>query len=892
LEKDALRLAVVLFAFFLSLTVYAAESQAEAQTKPTQWDQMSEDDLRILQVKLGQFELDDVITAYQLSDGLYIPLGLFSQITGLAIKVSPDKGFAEGFILDENRHFILDVSRREITVSGKTSVLDRNSIKLRQDDIYLNEAVYRKYFPVKLDIDLYASYIFIKPTEPFPLQQRKEREERIDKIKSRHTLAQRNYPEVATDYKPYDIPFIDQTVGLNFKQDKDGNNSAQLNYSTYLTSDLANMESSLYMSGDNDDPFQNFRLTFSKHDPDAGLLGGLQATEYSFGHVNLVGSSLVTNNHTGLLGATVSNFPTSQQLDFDKHTFRGDLLPGWQVELYQNNTLIGYLTEQDTPASDPSRTQYYESGQYVFEDIPLLFGNNYFRLVFYGPHGETREENYNFVLNQSLTKAGQYHYRVGLAQDNTLPGSHAQVHYDYGINKYLTAQANVSTVPLQDGQHDYLTVGMAGFTNSIFAKLNSVTDTAGGSALDLTAQTRFLGINLSLGYSALDNFISEVYNFPTDKLINTSNIRLDTAIPQSFLPRLPITFEYKSQEFESGKTHNEFSNRISSYARRIAITNELKQIDDSSTGSSQTGLLQISSHQYRYTIRGDIYYQIQPESQVNSIALNYTGKNLGPYYFDLGISHTTDYDQYLFGVHKTKGDYAFDINFSTKTNGEIALTTSMSMNFGYERRKDEWFHTSRPIASKGAAILDVYLDQNGNNKRDPEETGLDNVTIEVNGVRKPEKTGTDGEIMLTELPVYQHVDFSVASDSLADPLWIPKIEGVNAVLRPGYVLEYSFPVMETGEVDGTVFLQEKNGKTKPVGDVELEVIDDKGKIVSKAKSAYDGFYVLSKIPVGEYMIRVSEEQLKRLGIRATKQSIKLSSNKLFINGVDFIVQRK
>ena len=123
-----MRIAVFLFAYFLCLAAHAVEPQVQTQAKPIQWDQLSEDDLRILQVKLDKYELEDVITAYQLADGIYIPLGLFSQITGLAIQTSPEKGFAEGFILDENRHFILDVARREITVSGQTSILGRSSM--------------------------------------------------------------------------------------------------------------------------------------------------------------------------------------------------------------------------------------------------------------------------------------------------------------------------------------------------------------------------------------------------------------------------------------------------------------------------------------------------------------------------------------------------------------------------------------------------------------------------------------------------------------------------------------------------------------------------------------------------------------------------------------------
>ena len=63
-------------------------------------------------------------------------------------------------------------------------------------------------------------------------------------------------------------------------------------------------------------------------------------------------------------------------------------------------------------------------GQYDFNDIPILFGRNYFRLVFYGPQGQVREQEEVFELGQALTQKGKHYYRA-LASDNENGGSRA-----------------------------------------------------------------------------------------------------------------------------------------------------------------------------------------------------------------------------------------------------------------------------------------------------------------------------------------------------------------------------------------------------------------------------------------------------------------------------------
>ncbi len=64
---------------------------------------------------------------------------------------------------------------------------------------------------------------------------------------------------------------------------------------------------------------------------------------------------------------------------FETIDFRGDLASGFEVELYRNDTLVG-------------STRDAVNGQYEFRKVPVDFGLNVFRLVFYGPQGQRRED--------------------------------------------------------------------------------------------------------------------------------------------------------------------------------------------------------------------------------------------------------------------------------------------------------------------------------------------------------------------------------------------------------------------------------------------------------------------------------------------------------------------
>lgn len=880
-------LITVLFLFCVA-SLNAAENPLKEN--PLKWETPNDDDLRILQVKLDKFLLEDIVTAYQYKEGIYIPLGLFSQAVGLAITVKPEKGIAEGFILNEDRRIYLDVSRNELTISGVTSKLEHKDVKLYQDDIYLHESVLEKYFPLKLNIDLFSLMLKVDPSEPFPLQEKIAREDRVGKIRSQSSIRERGFTKYTSEYKDWDYPFIDTSMGLIYRRAQDGTVFSDLNYTTYLTSDLGKLETAAYISGNSTSFINNSRITFSRHDPDAGLLGDMKAREYNFGYVNLPSVNNISQHQSYLPGAVVSNYDLNQQASFESHTFQGPLLPGWEVELYQNEVLIGYVS---VPVN----------GEYIFSDIPLLFGNNFFRLAFHGQHGEYKEEKYTFILNNTLTRSGEFHYRIGAVSELGAAQPRIQMQADYGLNKNLTIYANLISLNLDEGagnyvNHSYMNLGVAGFLNYLYARTGITQDSSGGSMLDMAMQTRYASTNLSLNYAMLDDFKSEIYT-ESDPVVNSSGVRIDTAIPKTSLPRLPVSLSYNQDSFLTGGYKNEISNRISLHTKEIAVVNEIVDVSSTVGGLNATsGTLSLSAHRFSYSLRGDINYNISPASGLNSLSVSYTAKNLGPYSYDIGLSQFPATDsvpysvmQYVFGVHKRSNIYTYDLGLGYKTDGEVSFNTSMSINFGYDKKKNNWKMSSNPMASKGAASINVFLDENYNGVRDPDENGLKDIDIEINGVRRFVKSDEDGHVFLTDIAAYQNIDLSVSIDSLLDPLLIPKVKGYRSVYRPGHIHEYTFPIILTGEIDGTTFIKNK-GKTRNVGDVELELVDANNKLIKTIKSAYDGFYVISQVPAGTYTLRISEDQKNRLNLLAEDKTVTLTPDEMFISGSDFVINVK
>ncbi len=841
-----------------------------------------DEDVRILEIAVGSFTLDDVILAYQDGNTTLVPLGLLSDLLDIAVVTDPAGGTAKGFIIQEDRTFFLDTSRTEVVREGKIEKYDPNRVHVLPDDIYVDSQLLARWYPIRINVDLFASRLTVISDEPLPFEQRLERERRIAMVRSRLERQEIEFPRHYEPFKMWSVPFIDQTFRVSTRKTTDGETLYPWRYTTYATSDLLKHEASMYLDGYEEDALENFRFTLGRKDPEGELLGALRAREYAVGSVLEPSQKLLTRPGKQQPGIRLSNFPLTRQEQFDSQTFIGDLPPGWQVELYRNNTLIRYQ-------------QRGIEGQYRFENVPLLFGSNYFRLVFYGPQGQSRVEEFRFELGDSLTPPGQHNYRATATQDET-EGYRGVAQYSVGLNKNITAAASLTSIPLfiadQSEQHNYLQAGLLTYWKAFFFTLGGVDDTEGGSAIDWSFQTRYKSTIFKFEETYLDDFVSEVF-LPTQAPIERRTFaRLDTAIPPTFLPRIPITFGYERDNYENDGYFQRFTNQISMQGRYAGFTNDLTWQETTTASELFNGIFAISYNTTRYGLRGTLNYEMKPRDELTNAALTMDIRQLGVYQLSFILNHSLDQDvtQYTVSASKPVGKYALTLLGRYGTDDTYEVGVAFNVSLGQDPRTSNWEFDARTLASLGSVSAQVFLDTNQDGLLDEDEEPLPNVAFDVNNGRQRVRTNEQGVAFLTGLPSHTPANIQVAKSTLEDPLWVSTIEGVRIVPRPGQPIQLDFPIFMTGELDGTVFF-ERDGRTTGAGRVRLQLLDQKGRIVTTTTTAYDGFYVMSNIPVGKYQVRVAPDQMEALQLQTTTAlPVEIRSDELFVSGADFILK--
>ncbi len=81
--------------------------------------------------------------------------------------------------------------------------------------------------------------------------------------------------------------------------------------------------------------------------------------------------------------------------------------------------------------------------------------------------------------------------------------------------------------------------------------------------------------------------------------------------------------------------------------------------------------------------------------------------------------------------------------------------------------------------------------------------------------------------------------------------------------RPGKLAMVDFPVQIAGEVSGTIYLL-RAGTRREAGGVELELLDGRGEVVARTRSAADGFYDLDRLAARTFIpCVVAPEQAAR-----------------------------
>lgn len=860
----------------------ATEPSAPSPAGPAvPYSERSEDEVLLMALRLRYQVLSESFPAYPTRDGLLVPLGALCHALDLGIRVDPRQATAEGFVITESRTFRLDAARERAELAGRALPYLPAQVEVHPDDIYVDTRLLAQWLPLDFQVDKFGAVLTVTPREPLPIELAKARAKGFSPASGR-SGDRRTYRDLDDPYRWIEVPMVDETLGFTYS--KGGDPALQMQSSTFAAGDILKMTGKLFVNLSQDGD-AIVRGSLGRTNPDPVLLGPLRARQFVLGDLLDPGLPMVSAPTAGT-GALVTNYPENAWSQDQKRTFRGDLPNGWQVELYQNGALVGLQTSQ-------------ADGTYEFRDVPLIFGWNDFRLAFYGPQGQRRDERFHVDAEQPLAPEGEFRYLALAERPYGLPGGRGQLLGAYGLSARYSAFAAVASVNLPGSSERYGIAGLQANWGVLTGKFTATAQQGGGRAEELSLGTRIGSLSLQLKRDELqDGFFSEPFLPSPTFLRSRTSLDLSAALPSQELPRVTLGLGAQHDAFVNGGTQDRLIPRVGFSISGWYVNNftliQRNAFPGAPSSLIANGDLLASRRLGSWGFRGEATYSLDGTQgrRFQSLAAYVDTLRFQPWALQVGVLRSLQGGgtSVLGSATKSFGRLGISLNASWSTESHWTAAVAIRVNLAREPRTGAWEALAQASALQGAASGAVFLDANANGQPDPGEAPLARAGFLLNGMPQATRTNDRGVAFLRALPTDQYVRIAAAQQTLEDPFMQAPAEGWRFLPRPGHTTLLGAGVIQTGDINGTVYLAGPAGKRALPG-MELEVVGPEGQILARTRTAYDGYYDLGGLPPGEYQLRLAAEDLKALGLKApVPRPVTLKPSGTELDGVDWVLE--
>jgi hypothetical protein len=899
---------------------FAAADQFIDQIQPEDvraqkyFDNIPDGETLLLEIRLGKLMIERPVAAIKQGHDVMISLADFIAAADFAIKVDSITGKADGWFIRESQPFHLDLKAGKVMANKKTFDITAGDIQVQDNDIMVKGQVLARWFNFYLVTNLARQGLDVASPQKWPY------EEKVDRIKlSQHKeyiLPPPALPLQDDPYKQVTIPNIDVSLTQTYNRAPAGPDSPPITKQTHYTmqaaGDFAGETNEIVASGTNQDKIDSVRETSGKTSDDPVLLGPLKARQYQFGDVDVVNVPYATTG-AGEAGVHVTNKNPFSTYDTTTN-ITGDATPGWDVELYRNDSYIGLVTA----GSD---------GRYLFKDVDLFAGENIFRIVQYGPQGEQKESTKTINVSPTLSGVRGGAYDVSVSAEDTqtyLKGQkedanpdrgkpHLAATYEQQVADHVSLQGGVQILQQQGRERAYVEDGTIVTAGKTILNANTVIDNDGGWTAIGEVRRSFGDQSLlgSLQYSS-QNFD------PSNGGQTPSNLTLRGVargpIPVNFGTR--PTYQYESDITQGGGGVDTIQNKLdlSTKLGQLFFSNSLTDTIEHGAPATSSTTVPVAipvpgssvpapaasgngeTTKGTFTVRGTALgvlwrtaasYELRPLQELTEYAIN-LNKNINP---KLAAEAGLKYDP---TNHYTIGDMSLDwlgdhatISPTVSYDSLGAFSALMQVRFGLSRNPYTGAATmsGRTESDKGGISALVYLDKDGDNRFSPGDELLEGVTVEAIHSRLEAETDKNGEAFIYNLPTNTITDVVVQESSGMDPSWVSGFAGISVRPRPGYITRVEFPMHISGEVDGTVYANMAVGKPRILKDIHLMLYDGDGKVVMSTVTGYDGYYLFERIPPGLYYLMADEDDTKNNHVsRPAPQKIDIGYKGTIIDG--------
>jgi hypothetical protein len=909
---------VRLLAILLALSCFGSHA-LRAQDEPPLMHLVERPESQAIVVSLvmNGTSIGENMIVYRDQDRLMVPLNGVMTALELAITADPERGTASGYFINEDRRYELDLATGRARFGTKEFALAPGQVERQLTDIYVDAALFTVWFGIRFHLSMEDLSVLVSSIELLPVQERLERERRRSGV--RRPGLPGEYTVIEPPPRWIDWPFIDTDIELSTNRDQGGRMTQQGQYTSVVTGQLGGLDYDMAANGTflGSDDTSTLRATIGRRDPRGGLLGPIDAKEALVGDVSSPTLPLVSDSFAGR-GATLSTFPLHRLSDLQRVTLRGDLPVGWQVELYRGGDLIDFQTS----GSD---------GRYEFINVPTIPGLNAFKLIFYGPEGQRREEDRPIFVSAATVAAGETGYRVLFNQQNTdLLGGHPPAQpvvtpftrfdvlarnpqdvatqannganrfigeVEHGLSDTLSLNGAVSSIPAGNNTStEFVQTGLRSSSFGALTTLDLATSSDGGIAYGAGAQSQFGTTSWLLSYNRFQNFVSQrsfdiTINQPLEA---RTTARLYGVLPDFALGRMPFDVGAIYGQARNGEDHLELNERLSNFIGRFTVGAETQAHIASGLPTQTVEIFRVGTQFGKVGLRGEALYDVTPTAElaaaqvISDFAVKPTlNLRLGVTEIETRPQET----QFTVGAAAPLKNALLGVDFNVSTRSDFSVLFKISFSFGVEPRHDSPIFRGESFARTGGVSPIAFLDRNGDGVFGPGDVPLPNVRFRGESSMFKGQTDQGGTTLITGLDAYQETPIALDIESLEDPYWKPADQKIAVLPRPGSVVQLNFPVYETGAIDGTVEV-ERAGQRVALPGIRLQALDANGKVAAQTLSGYDGSFFLEGVRLGRYILRVDPNQLARLHLAAPEpQAIALSLDKPTISAGTIVLAR-
>lgn len=834
------------------------------------------------------WQISEAMFAYEDDGKYYLPIRALSRDFEFYVDIEPKNRYAAGFAASEENSFVIDGIRNELTIKGQRETLNTGDILssdvIQTDDVYVELGLLNRIWPVEMQIELSKLAIMVESEADLPFERKRKREGMREIIEGRKDIEQkrREYlPFVENNYLWLGKPIIDiQHVSTYDKSAETYVSNNTFSGKQQIGKMLADYSATLnYADGSFIKP-ESVRLKLERSAVEDEYLIIPGVRRFEAGDVNLRQRQLISNSEGGR-GFIFSNDARDRQTEFDRITIEGTGPPGWEIELYNNNELIEFGVVPD-------------DGEYIFEDVVLNFGNNQIKKIFFGPQGQVREEVENYRASGSMLSPGDFKYNAGFVDSNrplilldndprTTPrGTTRTGHVAYGLNNSTTVFGNYTYIPGITEDMEYVTAGAAFSLPIGLAEAEIYSQIGGGNAYDTSLITSLLGFRLNLNASLFRDFESDEAGFGAARKKFETEVLANRSF-NIFGRPIGLRINALHTEFENSlnRTTFEVTETMNRAGLRLTHTNTFDLEDGE--GVLTTGGVSVTWRDDPWQLRGALNYETYPETDLSTGSAEIRYQANDRLQTALNVSHNFPNSIYTIGAQIgydfQKALASLKAEYEREKGWEFVLRATTSLHpYTPDGSYDLSSRSHRNYAPVRAR---VFLDNDLDGAFSEGDEPLPETHLMMGYAHSNESTNEDGFIIAPG-PRGRKINVQVDKATLIDPYYIP-VGGISVVPVEGKVFDASFPVVESGAVEGTVY-SASSGRATP--GLPLRLLDSEGELVMVSETGFDGYYAFEFVQPGTYTISPDESY----GLKLDNSVIEVTPDELFLYGHDMNLQ--